>query len=86
MTKNTHLCRCQAGFIKHAQDRFTLPAALLPGGHIGDLVKYQEFIISKIPGVQDTPNGNEATFEIVKVHRNAPDGTRALTLTLERVM
>ena len=58
---------------------------MLPGWKIGDEVTFQEFIQSNIPGVQDMPNGKEATFEIVKVGKNAPDGTRILTLTLERV-
>ena len=90
--KNTHLCRCQAGFIAHAKDRFTVPAASLPGWKIRDEVIFQEHVPSTIPATMlgksmpsTMSNGKEATYEIVRFSPMAPDRTRIPTLTLERV-
>ena len=64
---------------------------MLPGWKIGDEVKYQEYAASTTPNPAlgnlpaMEPNGKEAVFDIVKVRRQAPDGTRVQTLTLERV-
>ena len=88
--KNTHLCRCQAGFIAHAKDRFTVPAASLPGWKIRDEVIFQEWntrddLIPLRTQPETAPNGVEATYEIVKFSPMAPDRTRIPTLTLERI-
>ena len=95
--KNTHLCRCQAGFIAHAKDRFTVPAASLPGWKIRDEVIFQEREVDqgttipyrirpeRLDAIPAVPAGKEATYEIVKFSPMAPDRTRIPTLTLERV-
>ena len=83
---STHLCKCQAGFIAHAQDRFSFPAANLPGYKIGDLVTFREFI-PPVPGqsMRGFYTGKEASFEIIKVLPTSPDGSRVPFLLVERV-
>jgi hypothetical protein len=95
--KNTHLCRCQAGFIAHARDLFSMPAANLHGWRLRDEVTFQEWepiqSAAALPlclrpasnKIEMTPTGKEATYEILKVSPYAPDGSRVETLMLERV-